>query len=114
MKIGCPREIKPQEFRVGLTPAAATEAVSRGHGVIVESGAGLGAGFRACILARRWAAPSTTASRRSRAAISRRSAAERSFIDGPHSALPFVTKPGGQDKAAAVRQGACRRAVRFL
>lgn len=45
MKIGCPREIKPQEFRVGLTPAAATEAVSRGHGVIVESGAGLGAGF---------------------------------------------------------------------
>jgi alanine dehydrogenase len=27
MKIGCPKEIKPQEFRVGLTPAAAREAV---------------------------------------------------------------------------------------
>ena len=29
MKIGCPKEIKPQEFRVGLTPAAVTEAVAR-------------------------------------------------------------------------------------
>ncbi|WP_108501950.1 alanine dehydrogenase [Paracoccus indicus] len=45
MKIGCPKEIKPQEFRVGLTPAAATEAVGRGHQVLVQSGAGLGAGF---------------------------------------------------------------------
>lgn len=45
MKIGCPKEIKPQEFRVGLTPNAAREAVSHGHSVIVETGAGLGAGF---------------------------------------------------------------------
>ena len=45
MKIGCPKEIKPQEFRVGLTPNAAREAVNRGHLVAVESGAGLGAGF---------------------------------------------------------------------
>ena len=45
MKIGCPKEIKPQEFRVGLTPAAVTEAVTRGHGVLIETGAGLGAGF---------------------------------------------------------------------
>lgn len=45
MKIGCPREIKPQEFRVGLTPAAVAEAVGRGHDVLVETGAGLGAGF---------------------------------------------------------------------
>ncbi|MEF9604622.1 alanine dehydrogenase, partial [Paracoccus sp. PXZ] len=45
MKIGCPREIKPQEFRVGLTPAAAAEAVAHGHQVLVETGAGLGAGF---------------------------------------------------------------------
>ena len=28
MKIGCPTEIKPQEFRVGLTPNAAREAVA--------------------------------------------------------------------------------------
>ena len=45
MKIGCPKEIKPQEFRVGITPNAAREAVGRGHEVIIESGAGLGAGF---------------------------------------------------------------------
>jgi len=45
MLIGCPREIKPQEFRVGLTPRAAAEAIAHGHGVIVEAGAGLGSGF---------------------------------------------------------------------
>jgi len=45
MLIGCPKEIKPQEYRVGLTPAAAREAVAHGHSVIVEAGAGLGAGF---------------------------------------------------------------------
>ncbi|EKX59419.1 Alanine dehydrogenase [Rhodobacter sp. AKP1] len=45
MKIGCPKEIKPQEFRVGLTPHAAREAASHGHEVLVEAGAGAGAGF---------------------------------------------------------------------
>ena len=45
MKIGCPTEIKPQEFRVGLTPDAAREAVQHGHEVVVQSGAGMGAGF---------------------------------------------------------------------
>lgn len=45
MKIGCPKEIKPQEFRVGMTPDAAREAVAHGHQVLVEAGAGLGAGF---------------------------------------------------------------------
>ncbi len=45
MKIGCPKEIKPQEFRVGMTPNAAGEAVARGHEVIIETGAGAGAGF---------------------------------------------------------------------
>src|SRR5690606_7057366 len=45
MQIGCPKEIKPQEFRVGLTPAAAAEAAAHGHQVLVEAGAGLGAGF---------------------------------------------------------------------
>ncbi|UWR17124.1 alanine dehydrogenase [Sulfitobacter sp. M368] len=45
MKIGCPTEIKPQEFRVGLTPSAALEAVNNGHDVIVQSSAGIGAGF---------------------------------------------------------------------
>ena len=45
MKIGSPKEIKPQEFRVGVTPNAAREAVLRGHQVLVETGAGEGAGF---------------------------------------------------------------------
>ncbi|MTH78546.1 alanine dehydrogenase [Paracoccus aestuariivivens] len=45
MKIGCPKEIKPQEFRVGLTPAAASEAIAHGHDVLIETGAGLGSGF---------------------------------------------------------------------
>jgi alanine dehydrogenase len=45
MKIGCPSEIKPQEYRVGLTPIAVREAVNQGHEVIVQSGAGRGAGF---------------------------------------------------------------------
>ena len=45
MLIGCPREIKPQEFRVGITPAAAQEAIGAGHKVIIEAGAGLGSGF---------------------------------------------------------------------
>ncbi|MCR9110533.1 alanine dehydrogenase [Marivita sp. XM-24bin2] len=45
MKIGCPTEIKPQEFRVGITPSAAQEAVAHGHTVLIQKGAGVGAGF---------------------------------------------------------------------
>jgi alanine dehydrogenase len=45
MIIGCPKEIKPQEFRVGLPPAACAEASAHGHRVLIEAGAGLGAGF---------------------------------------------------------------------
>ncbi|WP_373050503.1 alanine dehydrogenase, partial [Thalassovita aquimarina] len=45
MKLGCPKEIKPQEFRVGMTPHAAHEAIAHGHEVIIETGAGDGSGF---------------------------------------------------------------------
>ncbi len=45
MKIGCPKEIKPQEFRVGMTPAATREAIAHGHDVLIETMAGAGAGF---------------------------------------------------------------------
>jgi len=45
MRIGVAREIKPQEYRVALTPAGARELVQRGHDVLVESGAGLGSAF---------------------------------------------------------------------
>jgi alanine dehydrogenase len=45
MKIGCPKEIKNQEHRVGMTPSAAREAVSHGHTALIQTGAGAGAGF---------------------------------------------------------------------
>ena len=45
MKIGCPTEIKPQEFRVGMTPNAVNEAVTAGHQVFIQAGAGIGSGF---------------------------------------------------------------------
>ena len=45
MRVGVPREIKPNEHRVGLTPTAVREYVARGHEVVVEQGAGNGAGF---------------------------------------------------------------------
>ncbi|MGR3571404.1 alanine dehydrogenase [Brevirhabdus sp.] len=45
MIIGCPKEIKPQEFRVGMTPNAAREAVAHGHSVLIETAAGTGSGF---------------------------------------------------------------------
>ncbi|MGH2067119.1 alanine dehydrogenase, partial [Aerococcus sp. L_4] len=45
MKIGIPREIKAQEDRVGLTPGNVRTLVNNGHEVLVEAGAGDGAGF---------------------------------------------------------------------
>lgn len=45
MRISVPREIKPEEARVGLTPAVVTALTSRQHEVLVETGAGEGAGF---------------------------------------------------------------------
>lgn len=45
MRIGVPREIKSDEYRVGLTPTAVREYVARGHEVMVEQGAGAQAGY---------------------------------------------------------------------
>ena len=45
MKIGCVKEIKAQEFRVGLTPSATKEAILHGHTVYIEKSAGIGSGF---------------------------------------------------------------------
>ncbi len=44
MRVGCPKEIKIAEHRVGLTPESAAELVRAGHDVIMETGAGLGIG----------------------------------------------------------------------
>jgi alanine dehydrogenase len=45
MKIGVPREIKTQEYRVGLVPACVRELVAHGHEVLVERDAAAGIGF---------------------------------------------------------------------
>ena len=44
MRVGCPKEIKNHEYRVGLTPGAVREYVAHGHDVLVETGAGAGIG----------------------------------------------------------------------
>lgn len=45
MIIGCPKEIKVQEYRVGLTPANVQAYVEAGHTVYIEQNAGAGIGF---------------------------------------------------------------------
>ncbi|MGK7346397.1 MAG: alanine dehydrogenase [Candidatus Nitrospinota bacterium M3_3B_026] len=45
MKIGVPKEIKADEYRVGITPAGARQLALAGHEVIVERGAGSGSGI---------------------------------------------------------------------
>jgi alanine dehydrogenase len=46
MNVGVPKEIKPDEYRVALTPAGALELTRNGHSVLVEHGAGAGSAFR--------------------------------------------------------------------
>ena len=46
MNVGVPREIKPGEQRVALTPAGARAFTEAGHRVVVEPGAGAGSGIR--------------------------------------------------------------------
>ena len=46
MRIGVPKEIKVQEYRVGAQPAGVRQLVAAGHEVRVETGAGLGSGFK--------------------------------------------------------------------
>jgi len=45
MIIGVPKEIKENEYRVALLPSAAYQLIKRGHQVVVERGAGAGAGY---------------------------------------------------------------------
>ena len=44
MRVGCPKEVKNHEYRVGLTPESAHELIARGHEVWMESAAGEGIG----------------------------------------------------------------------
>ena len=45
MIIGVPAEVKSDEYRVAMLPVGVEELVTRGHRVLVESGAGLGSGL---------------------------------------------------------------------
>ena len=45
MLVGVPKEIKDNEYRVGLVPSTVREVTSSGHRVLIETGAGLGAGL---------------------------------------------------------------------
>ncbi|MFN2301308.1 MAG: alanine dehydrogenase [Gammaproteobacteria bacterium] len=45
MRIGVPREMKPLEGRVGMTPAACAGLVKDGHQVFIEAGAGVKSGY---------------------------------------------------------------------
>src|ERR1039457_7580354 len=45
MIVGCPKEIKNEEYRIGMTPNGVKDFVRAGHTVIVEAGAGVGSGF---------------------------------------------------------------------
>ncbi len=45
MIVGCPKEIKNHECRIGLTPANVREYVDHGHRVLIQAGAGVNAGF---------------------------------------------------------------------
>ena len=45
MRIGVPKEIKPQENRIGLTPESVQDLTSNGHKVLVENNGGFEAGF---------------------------------------------------------------------
>ena len=45
MKIGVPKEIKPQENRIGLTPDSVKTLISNGHKVLIENNGGFEAGF---------------------------------------------------------------------
>ncbi len=46
MKIGVPKEIKNQEYRVGMTPTSARELVLHGHDVVVQSDCGHAIGLK--------------------------------------------------------------------
>ncbi len=45
MQIGVPREIKTEEFRVGITPFGVQELTRDGQAVLIEKDAGAGSGF---------------------------------------------------------------------
>ena len=46
MIVGVPKEIKNNEFRVGMTPSGANSFINNGHSVLIQKDAGLGSGYK--------------------------------------------------------------------
>ena len=45
MRVGVPREVKADEYRIGMMPVGAEALVKAGHTVLIEAGAGVSSGF---------------------------------------------------------------------
>ncbi len=45
MRVGVPKEVKPDEYRVGMMPVGAETLVRAGHDVLIETSAGIASGF---------------------------------------------------------------------
>jgi alanine dehydrogenase len=45
MRVGVPKEVKPDEYRVAMMPVGAEQIIRAGHEVVVETNAGVGSGF---------------------------------------------------------------------
>ena len=46
MIVGVPKEIKNNEFRVGMTPSGVNSFINNGHTVLIQKDAGLGSGYK--------------------------------------------------------------------
>ena len=103
MKIGVPKETKNHEYRVGLTPGAVREAVAHGHGVIVESGAGLGIGASDADYQQAGAELGLTATQARRLAVGTFAGGTQLAADSPEPLATLrerVTSKGGTTYAA--------------
>ena len=111
MQIGVAKEIKPDEYRVALTPAGARELVQRGHEVLVETGAGDGSAFpdadyeavgaRLASVDEVWARPSCCSRSRSRSRPS-----TRDSVRGSCSSRTSTSPPSEELTRALVASGA--------
>ena len=59
MRVGVPKEVKPDEYRVAMMPVGAEQLIRAGHEVVIEAGAGVASGFSDVYggsnIRRRWA-----------------------------------------------------------
>ncbi len=107
MRVGVPKEIKSQEFRVGLTPASVQELTTRGHRVLVETQAGAGVGFDDDDYRAAGAAvPDTAAEVFDQAEliikVKEPQPSERAFLQGHHTLFTFLHLAPDADQTRAL------------